>query len=36
MLADGRFVKSGGKELALEIEDRGYAALGLRDDGVAA
>ncbi len=36
VLADGRFVKSGGKELALEIEDRGYAALGLRDDGVAA
>ena len=36
VLADGRFVKSAGKELALEIEDRGYAALGLRDDGVAA
>ena len=36
VLADGRFVKSGGKELAIEIEDRGYAALGLRDDSVAA
>ncbi len=36
VLADGRFVKSGGKELALEIEDQGYAALGLRDDSVAA
>ena len=36
VLADGRFVKSGGKELALEIEDRGYAALGLRDNSAAA
>ena len=36
VLADGRFVKSGGKELALEIEDQGYAALGLRDNSVAA
>ena len=25
VLLDGRFVKSGGKELALELEDRGYA-----------
>jgi Fe-S cluster assembly ATP-binding protein len=36
VLADGRIVKSGGKELALEIEDQGYASLGLRDNGVAA
>jgi Fe-S cluster assembly ATP-binding protein len=36
VLADGRFVKSGGKELALEIEDQGYAALGLRDNSAAA
>ena len=36
VLADGRFVKSGGKELALEIEDQGYAALGLRDNIAAA
>jgi Fe-S cluster assembly ATP-binding protein len=27
VLADGRIVKSGGKELALELEDRGYAWL---------
>ena len=26
VLADGRIVKSGGKELALELEDKGYAA----------
>ncbi len=25
VLADGRFVKSGGKELALELEERGYS-----------
>jgi len=36
VLADGRIVKSGDKELALEIEDQGYAALGLRDNSVAA
>ncbi len=36
VLADGRFVRSGGKELALEIEDQGYAALGLRDNSAAA
>ncbi len=36
VLADGRIVKSGGKELALEIEDQGYAPFGLRAGGVAA
>ncbi len=28
VMVDGRLVKSGGKELALELEDRGYAQLG--------
>ncbi len=28
VLIDGRIVKSGGKELALELEERGYAGLG--------
>ena len=28
VLADGRIVKSGGKELALELEESGYAGLG--------
>ena len=32
VLADGRIVKSGGKELALELEAGGYAALGLQDE----
>src|SRR5215469_8020322 len=32
VLADGRLVKSGGKELALELEAGGYAALGIHDD----
>ena len=27
VLIDGKIVKSGGKELALELEDRGYAAI---------
>ncbi len=36
VLAEGRIVESGGKELALEIEDQGYAALGLRDNSAAA
>jgi Fe-S cluster assembly ATP-binding protein len=27
VLADGRIVRSGDKELALELEDRGYAWL---------
>jgi Fe-S cluster assembly ATP-binding protein len=29
VLGDGRIVKSGGKELALELEDSGYAGLGI-------
>ena len=32
MLSDGRIVKSGGKELALELEESGYAALGIEDE----
>ena len=32
VLAEGRIVKSGGKELALELEARGYAALGIYDE----
>jgi Fe-S cluster assembly ATP-binding protein len=32
VLADGRIVKSGGKELALELEAGGYAALGIQDE----
>jgi Fe-S cluster assembly ATP-binding protein len=32
VLADGRIVKSGGKELALELEAGGYASLGLHDE----
>src|SRR5215510_14032410 len=32
VLADGRLVKSGGKELALELEAGGYAALGLHEE----
>ncbi len=32
VLADGRLVKSGGKELALQLEETGYAGLGIRDD----
>jgi Fe-S cluster assembly ATP-binding protein len=30
VLANGRIVKSGGKELALELEARGYEAMGNR------
>jgi Fe-S cluster assembly ATP-binding protein len=29
VLAGGRIVKSGGRELALELEAKGYAGLGL-------
>ncbi len=36
VLADGKIVKSGGRELALELEERGYAWLGIREDDVAA
>jgi Fe-S cluster assembly ATP-binding protein len=32
VLADGRIVKSGGKELALELEEGGYAALGIYEE----
>jgi Fe-S cluster assembly ATP-binding protein len=32
VLADGRIVKSGGKELALELEEGGYAALGIQEE----
>jgi Fe-S cluster assembly ATP-binding protein len=35
VLAEGRIVKSGGKELALELEKGGYAALGIRDEAEA-
>ena len=32
VLAEGRIVKSGGKELALELEAEGYEALGVYDE----
>jgi len=32
VLAEGRIVKSGGKELALELEESGYAGLGILDE----
>ncbi|HKE21485.1 MAG TPA: Fe-S cluster assembly ATPase SufC [Bryobacteraceae bacterium] len=32
VLAEGKIVKSGGKELALELEAGGYAALGIYDE----
>jgi Fe-S cluster assembly ATP-binding protein len=32
VLADGRIVKSGGKELALELEKHGYAGMGIEDE----
>ena len=32
VLSQGRIVKSGGKELALQLEDGGYAGLGIADD----
>ena len=35
VLAEGRIVKSGGKELALELEAGGYAALGIQDEAEA-
>jgi len=34
VLVDGRIVKSGGPELALELEDKGY--VGVEDEGVRA
>ena len=33
VLSEGRIVKSGGKELALELEESGYAGLGIRRRG---
>jgi Fe-S cluster assembly ATP-binding protein len=35
VLAEGRIVKSGGKELALELEAGGYAVLGIYDEAEA-
>jgi Fe-S cluster assembly ATP-binding protein len=35
VLAEGRIVKSGGKELALELEEGGYASLGIYDEAEA-
>jgi Fe-S cluster assembly ATP-binding protein len=32
VLAEGRIVKSGGKELALQLEEGGYASLGIYDE----
>jgi Fe-S cluster assembly ATP-binding protein len=36
VLSGGKIVKSGGKELALQLEKEGYAALGIADDEEAA
>ena len=33
VLSDGRIVKSGGKELALELEAKGYGGFGVEDRG---
>jgi Fe-S cluster assembly ATP-binding protein len=35
VLTEGRIVKSGGKELALQLEEGGYAALGIYDEAEA-
>ena len=35
VLAEGRIVATGGKELALELEEHGYAAVGLNDEAAA-
>jgi Fe-S cluster assembly ATP-binding protein len=35
VLAEGRIVKSGGKQLALELEEGGYASLGIYDEAEA-
>ncbi|MDX1755464.1 MAG: Fe-S cluster assembly ATPase SufC [Marinobacter sp.] len=32
VLAGGRIIKSGGRELALELEDKGYGWLGIKDE----
>ncbi|HUI41402.1 MAG TPA: Fe-S cluster assembly ATPase SufC [Terriglobia bacterium] len=36
VLANGRIVKSGGKELALELEEKGYGWLGVEEEAVGA
>ncbi|MFL1403833.1 Fe-S cluster assembly ATPase SufC [Marinobacter sp. M1N3S26] len=36
VLAGGQIVKSGGRELALELEERGYGWLGIKDEEAAA
>jgi Fe-S cluster assembly ATP-binding protein len=36
VLSRGKLVKSGGKELALELEESGYAGLGIEDGEEAA
>ena len=36
VLAGGRIIKSGGRELALELEERGYGWLGIKEDEAAA
>jgi Fe-S cluster assembly ATP-binding protein len=36
VLNDGRIVRSGGKELALELEDKGYGWLGEEEAAPAA
>ncbi|MPY69823.1 MAG: Fe-S cluster assembly ATPase SufC [Alphaproteobacteria bacterium] len=35
VLAEGRIAASGGKELALELEEKGYAIFGLKDEAAA-
>ena len=32
VLSEGRIIKSGGKELALQLEESGYAGLGIYDE----
>ena len=36
VLSDGRIVRSGGKELALELEDKGYGWIESHADGASA
>ena len=36
VLSGGKIVKSGGKQLALQLEKEGYAGLGIADDEEAA
>ncbi len=35
VLAGGRIIKSGGRELALELEEKGYGWLGIKDEDAA-